>query len=205
MIATHQTLAAKLAAMIVAAGLISLPAIAADEEVVSTARTAPPAVLSGDAASSGTTSANGGTAGSASYVPLQKAPTALSLVHGSAGVSIGTGGYRSAYATAVMPVGDNGILGLAVSQTDYGKNSGYGYGGYGYGDYGYGGYGRYGYGRRTGTSTSAAVMLDLSHNRNSATTPEGCAPGFRDGDRYIEPLWVTRLRGSDSCESTNGH
>ncbi|MEI9905707.1 MAG: hypothetical protein WDN06_18565 [Asticcacaulis sp.] len=43
---------------------------------------------------------------------------ARSLVHGSAGVSVGTGGYRSAYVSAVMPVGDNGMLGIAYSQTD---------------------------------------------------------------------------------------
>ncbi|MDV6329905.1 hypothetical protein [Asticcacaulis sp. 201] len=130
--------------------------------------------------------------------------TGLSQIHGSAGVSIGTGGYRSAYVTSVIPVGETGLLGIAVSQTDYGKNGGYygyGYDGYGYGGYGYGGYGRDGYrmARRGGTSQSFGLSLDMTgRGRANADTPEGCAPGFRDGGRYIEPVWVTQMRDRDS-------
>jgi hypothetical protein len=55
-------------------------------------------------------------------------------VHGSVGVTVGSGGYRSAYVTSVMPVGETGTLALAVSQTKYGKSGGPGWGpGYGYG------------------------------------------------------------------------
>ncbi len=127
-------------------------------------------------------------------------------IHGEASVSIGTGGYRSAYVSSYIPVGETGTLGIAVSQTDYGKNGGYGYGygGYGYDNYGYGGYGYgRGWGQRGGRSQSVALSLDMSgDNRNGSDTPEGCAPGFRDGDRYIEPLWVTRLNGERSCDAT---
>ncbi|ESQ83231.1 hypothetical protein AEAC466_13345 [Asticcacaulis sp. AC466] len=133
--------------------------------------------------------------------------TGLSQIHGSAGVSIGTGGYRSAYVTSVIPVGETGLLGIAVSQTDYGKNGGYygyGYDGYGYGGYGYDGY-RHGYrdgyrmGQRGGTSQSFGLSLDMTgRGRANSDTPEGCAPGFRDGGRYIEPVWVTQMRDRDS-------
>lgn len=130
----------------------------------------------------------------------------LRTIHGSAGASIGTGGYRSAYVTALIPVGENGTLGIAVSQTDYGKNNVYGYGrGYGYGSpygYNYGGYGygdRYGYGRRGGTSTSVGLSFNTSDDAGSADAPPGCAPGFRDGGRYIEPVWVTQMHDNRNC------
>jgi len=127
-------------------------------------------------------------------------------IHGGAGVSIGTGGYKSGYVYTLIPVGENGTLGLAYSQTDYGKNGGlfYGdpYGGYG-GGYGNGyGYGRsaygqgYGRGMRGGSSKSVAVSLDMS---GDASAPEGCAPGFRDGSRYVEPVWVTQMNGGRTC------
>lgn len=94
-------------------------------------------------------------------------------------------------------------MGIAVSQTDYGNNARYGYG---YGDpyaYGYDGYGYgRGWGRRGGTSQSVALSLDMTgKNRSGASTPEGCAPGFRNGDRYIEPVWVTRMNGNRDCET----
>lgn len=120
-------------------------------------------------------------------------------VHGEMGVSIGTGGYRSGYVSSLIPIGETGTLGVAVSQTDFGKHGGYGYGGYGYGGYG-GGYG-YGWGPRGGTSQSLALSLDMrgGGGRSKSDTPEGCAPGFRDGDRYVEPVWVTQMRGDRSC------
>jgi hypothetical protein len=122
-------------------------------------------------------------------------------VHGEMGVSVGTGGYRSGYVSSLIPIGETGTLGVAISQTDFGKHGGYGYGGYeGYG--GYGGYGDgYGWGRRGGTSQSLALSLDMrgGGGRSKSDTPEGCAPGFRDGDRYVEPVWVTQMRGDKSC------
>ena len=127
-------------------------------------------------------------------------------IHGGAGVSIGTGGYRSGYVYSLIPVGDNGTLGIAVSETNFGKNYvpygyGYGYGAY-YPGYDYRPYG-YGYGARGGRSQSLAISYTQDETRdNGPTTPEGCAPGFRDGDRYIEPLWVTRLNGERTCTFT---
>ncbi|CAN5378521.1 hypothetical protein BH10PSE3_BH10PSE3_07440 [soil metagenome] len=125
-------------------------------------------------------------------------PDGKRQVHGEVGMSVGTGGYRSGYVSTLIPIGENSTLGVAVGQTDFGKHGG-GYGGYGYG--GYGGYGDgYGYGRRGGTSQSLALSLDVRGGGSRASdTPEGCAPGFRDGDRYIEPVWVTQMRGDRTC------
>ncbi|MBO9708310.1 MAG: hypothetical protein J7521_08865 [Caulobacter sp.] len=130
-------------------------------------------------------------------------------IHGEAGVSVGTGGYRSAYVSTLIPIGEASTLGVAVGQTDYGKNGRYvdyaGYPGYGYG-YGYNGlggfgYDGYGYGRG-GRTQSLALSLDVRGGSSKRDTPEGCAPGFRDGDRYVEPLWVTEMRGrNDSCSA----
>lgn len=124
-------------------------------------------------------------------------------IHGGAGVSIGTGGYRSGYVYSLIPIGDTGTLGIAVSETNFGKNYvpyGYGYGAY-YPGSDYRPYG-YGYGARGGRSQSLAVSYTDDETReNGPSTPEGCAPGFRDGDRYVEPLWVTQLHGQRTCTS----
>lgn len=130
-------------------------------------------------------------------------------VHGSMGVSVGTGGYRSVYASGLFPVGENTTVGIAVSKTDFGKHGGGyyadpyyggGYYGGGYGGYGYGpGYGRL----RDGSQQSVAlsVMTGSGRGRGDAT-PDGCAPGFRDGGRYVEPLWVEGLRdGAHPCSA----
>ena len=141
-------------------------------------------------------------------------PDGKRQVHGEAGVSVGTGGYRSGYVSTLIPIGESSTLGVAVSQTDFGKNGrgyGYGYGGYGgygggygydgLGGLGYDGYG-YGYGRG-GRSQSIALSLDMrgGGGRSRSDTPEGCAPGFRDGDRYVEPVWVTQMRGDKACDA----
>ncbi len=42
-------------------------------------------------------------------------------VHGEVGFTIGTGGYRSAFGTAVVPVTDKGVAILSFETTDFGK------------------------------------------------------------------------------------
>lgn len=112
-------------------------------------------------------------------------------VHGTASVSVGTGGYRSASVSTVIPVGDSGWLGLAYSQTDFGENGAYPYmyDGYGYGaDYGYGhGYGRYGYGTRGGKSQSFAISFDSNGSGEDVTN---CPSAFRD--RFDDPVFGAR-------------
>ena len=50
--------------------------------------------------------------------------------HGSMGVAIGTGGYRSIGGDVVIPLGENGTLGLAVELTE-GRRGYYRHGGHG--------------------------------------------------------------------------
>lgn len=130
-------------------------------------------------------------------------------VHGSMGVSVGTGGYRSVYASGLFPVGETTTVGIAVSKTDFGKHGGGWYdpyygGGYGPG-YGYG-YGPGSYGRaRGGDSQSVALSIMTGNRRGGSSTPDGCAPGFRDGGRYVEPLWVEGMRdGAHPCAAADG-
>ncbi|CAN5191643.1 hypothetical protein BH09PSE3_BH09PSE3_00730 [soil metagenome] len=40
-------------------------------------------------------------------------------IHGEMGVAIGTGGYRSMYGTAIVPLGDNATLGLSFEREQY--------------------------------------------------------------------------------------
>lgn len=56
-------------------------------------------------------------------------------IHGEVGASVGTGGYRSGYVSAVIPVGKTGTLAIAVSETKFGRHGGGGWAG-GYGAYG---------------------------------------------------------------------
>ena len=132
-------------------------------------------------------------------------------MHGSAGVTIGTGGYRSAYVSTLIPIGETSTLGIAVSQTDFGKTAvfqpydDYGYGG-GYVGGGYAGargwsgdtvnYGHPGRWSRGGKQQSVAISLAVGGE--SKGPPEGCAPAFRADGRYVEPLWATEMRGDRS-------
>jgi hypothetical protein len=134
-------------------------------------------------------------------------------MHGSAGVTIGSGGYRSAYVSTLIPIGESSTLGLAYSQTDHGNNAvfrpydEFGYGGDGYGGDYVGGYGRgwdpngLNLGRpgrwsRGGKSQSVAISLNVGSDRQRP--PEGCAPAFRAEGRYVEPLWATQMRGAQN-------
>lgn len=42
-------------------------------------------------------------------------------IHGEVGVTVGSGGYRSAYAVSVIPVGETGTVSLAVSKSQGGR------------------------------------------------------------------------------------
>ena len=100
-------------------------------------------------------------------------------IHGEAGITIGSGGYRSVYGVAVMPLGDSATLGVAASDTSFGKT-------------------RW---SRGGRSQSLALSLAAGDLR-TANAPDGCL--LVDG-RYVEPLWATRLRGPDDhCALSHG-
>ncbi len=193
----------------VAAGLLAMPAPvlagAGDEELVSATRTAapPPRTTSDTVATVSEATPEQATSRLATAPALTEKPTRRidwSQVHGSAGVAVGTGGYKSAYVSAVMPVGDNGILGIAVSQTDYGKN------GYLFApqSYGYpGAYSGRGYGRGRGGRSQSLSLSYMNDGGEATPVSDACAPGFSVGNRVVEPVWVTRMHGGVACDTTD--
>jgi len=173
-------------------------ALTTEEQIAAWLAASPPVRLGGDAP---------GEAGRDDDTPRK--------IHGSAGVTIGTGGYRSAYVSTLIPIGENATLGIAVSQTDFGKQAvfrsrdDFGYGemmgqglsGWSGDNLGYGHPGRW---SRGGKQQSVAVSLAVGSE--GRPPPEGCAPAFRDGGRYVEPLWATEMRGDrNPCAIESGH
>ena len=46
-------------------------------------------------------------------------------IHGEVGVEVGTGGYRSAYGTAIVPLNGDGVAIISLGSTDFGSRSRY--------------------------------------------------------------------------------
>ena len=93
-------------------------------------------------------------------------------IHGEWGVGVGTGGYRSAYGVAVIPLGDRGTATVAASTGHYG-------------------------GRRWGMNgQSFGLNIDLSEPGRSARLASAC-PFDRYAHGGLEPSWVGPLRGRD--------
>jgi hypothetical protein len=46
-------------------------------------------------------------------------------VHGEVGFEVGTGGYRSAYGTAVVPLDGDGVAIISLGSTDFGSRGRY--------------------------------------------------------------------------------
>ena len=67
-------------------------------------------------------------------------------VHGEVAVGVGTGGYRSLYARADMPLGDTGRLSLSIEDSKFGRDHGY-------------------YGRRGGQSFGAGLAFGYDRQR----------------------------------------
>lgn len=106
-------------------------------------------------------------------------------IHGQAGVAVGTGGYRSAFVRADIPIREAGMLSVAVSESR-GQDA---YGGY-Y-DYGYdrpGGYGAFGYGGvgnlGLGTRQSVGVSLYLGDSGRSGDCRQ------RYNATQLSPTWL---------------
>jgi hypothetical protein len=43
-------------------------------------------------------------------------------IHGEVGFTIGSGGYRSAYGTAIVPLKNDGVAIISLGSTDFGRN-----------------------------------------------------------------------------------
>lgn len=99
-------------------------------------------------------------------------------VHGEASVSVGSGGYRAASVSAVMPVGENGMVGIAYSQAQGGRGFGYGPGM-----------------MRGGRSQALGMSFDFHDSKKA----DACAPAFHDRSRPVEPVWSTEARGRSGC------
>lgn len=49
-----------------------------------------------------------------------KAPPVIGPIHGEVGVSVGTGGYREVFGTAVYPMGQDGVAAFSLDFVDWG-------------------------------------------------------------------------------------
>lgn len=90
-------------------------------------------------------------------------------VHGEVGFGVGSGGYRDMYAAATMPIGKTGELGVAIEDTQY---------------------------SRPFKINARRLDVNLALGGGNAAAPADCEDALRVGDRFVEPLWVTRMRGS---------
>lgn len=107
-------------------------------------------------------------------------------MHGFVSGSIGTNDYSSVSVGVSLPIGENGRLDLAYSQTKNGYGyPGYGYPGYGYGEYGYPG--EYGHGARVrpfgaydsfygAPGRSRSMALGFSWDEDNGRRERGRAP-----------------------------
>jgi hypothetical protein len=93
-------------------------------------------------------------------------------IHGEAGVSVGSSGYRSGYVSADIPIGKDSDLGIAVGESEF-KPKHFG----------------------TIKDQSLAISLRIGNGGNSP--PPACAGETLPVDgRYLEPLWVAHERGA---------
>lgn len=117
-------------------------------------------------------------------------------VHGQVGVAVGTGGYRSAFVQADIPVGETGMLSVAVSESR--SNHAYAYGGYpGYGYGGPGSYGAFGYGDSFGHGARRSLGVSLylgdsvrsgdCRGRFTPVKPPSIGSGWSDDRRCATP------------------
>jgi len=100
-------------------------------------------------------------------------------IHGEAGITVGSGGYRSVFATAIMPLNGNATLGVAASDTQYGANRWV----------------------RGGNRQTLGLSL-AAGDPNAPGPPDGC---LQVGGHFVEPLWAAQLRGPDDHCSAARH
>lgn len=111
-----------LPALILVAALTAAPALAEDAPVATAGATAVPMTTADQIDNYLKTSP-------ALKLPDQGAAGVTSSeeprrIHGEVEVAVGTGGYRSAYARADMPVGKTGVVSVAVQQTQFNGRGG---------------------------------------------------------------------------------
>jgi hypothetical protein len=97
-------------------------------------------------------------------------------VHGEAGAFVSNRGYGG-YVAATMPVGKDSTLGVAIADSQYN--------------------GRYFHGNTRSLAASLAIG-------EQTPRPASCPAGVQVGDRYLEPLWVSRFRGAPLGDDPDG-
>jgi hypothetical protein len=96
---------------------VATASASADEQIAQWMKDAPPVDASGE---------DDGPRGCPAHAKADR------KIHGEVGAAIGSGGYRSAYGVATMPIGDSSSVTVGVA-TGRGRGSGWGGGGFGYG------------------------------------------------------------------------
>ncbi len=92
-------------------------------------------------------------------------------IHGEAGVSIGSSGYRSGYILTDIPIGKNSDLGIAVGESEIKPKN----------------FGKI-------KDQSLAISLNIGGADNGG--PINCrSPTVAMDGRYLEPVWESRLHG----------
>lgn len=91
-------------------------------------------------------------------------------IHGEAGASIGSNGYRSGYVTTEIPIGADSTLGLGVAESQIKLKHG-------------------------PTLKNQSVAVSLSLGGQAAPGPD-CGRSLRVNNQNVEPLWVSNLRGA---------
>jgi hypothetical protein len=92
-------------------------------------------------------------------------------IHGEAGVSIGSNGYRSGYITTDIPIGRDSDLGIAVGESQFKP-------------------------KHFGQQTSKTLAISLNIGAGDLGGTVNCrSPTIPMDGRYLEPLWVSHMRG----------
>jgi hypothetical protein len=93
-------------------------------------------------------------------------------IHGEAGVSVGSSGYRAGYITTDIPIGKDSDLGLAVGESEI-KPKHFG----------------------TITNKSLAVSLNIGAGDLGGGVKRCSGATAPTDGRYLEPVWVSRMHG----------
>ena len=92
-------------------------------------------------------------------------------IHGEAGVSIGSNGYRSGYIATDIPIGKDSDLGIAVGESQIKP-------------------------KHFGTQTDKSLAISLNIGSGDLGGTVNCrSPTVAMDGRYLEPVWVSHMRG----------
>ncbi len=92
-------------------------------------------------------------------------------IHGEAGVSFGSSGYRAGYIATDIPIGKDSDLGIAVGKSQIKP-------------------------KHFGTITDKSLAISLTLGGGGQGVPINCgSPTVAMDGRYLEPVWVSRMHG----------